>query len=156
MEQLTFSSAFEVHEIEVIYKNPVSYLNRPIISESRDVAHVFRSSWDMNKIEYQEQFKVMLLNHAHTVLGIVEISSGGITGCVIDARLVFGAALKAASTRIILAHNHPSGSLKPSQADLAITDKLCQAGKLLDIQVIDHIILTKDLHFSFAEDGLIR
>lgn len=155
MEKLIISPAFELHEIEVTYKNPVRLHERPNISQSSDVAQVFRSSWDTGKIEYQEQFKVMLLNQASHVLGILEISSGGLNACAVDPKVIFGAALKAAATRIILAHNHPSGNLKPSKADEKITEKLCQAAKLLDMTILDHIILSKDHHFSFADHELI-
>ena len=97
----------------------------------------------------------MLLNRANRVLGIIEISTGGISGTVADPKLVFTAALKSAASSIVLAHNHPSGNLSPSQADINLTRKLKSAGESLDIAVVDHIILTSESYFSFADEGLI-
>src|SRR3990170_6054261 len=93
-------------------------------------------------LELQEEFKIMLLNRYNKVIGIFTVSSGGIAGTVADPKLIFGCALKAAASGIILAHNHPSGNLTASQADIDLTRKFKEAGKLLDIQVLDHIIIT--------------
>ena len=95
------------------------------------------------------------MNRAHRVLGIYELSSGGISGTVADPKLVFMAALKANACCLIISHNHPSGNLKPSQADEALTRKISEAGKLLDIQVIDHVIVTSEGYYSFADEGLL-
>lgn len=97
----------------------------------------------------------MLTNRANKVLGIVEISTGGIAGTVADPKLIFAAALKCAASGIILAHNHLSGNLNPSQADKDLTRRLIQAGKLLEISVLDHLILTTEKYFSFADEGLM-
>ncbi|MEO6134693.1 MAG: JAB domain-containing protein, partial [Ginsengibacter sp.] len=87
--------------------------------------------------------------------GIYELSSGGISGTVADPKLVFMAALKSNACCLILSHNHPSGNLKPSHADEALTRKIAEAGKLFDIQVIDHVIVTSEGYFSFADEGLM-
>ena len=108
----------------------------------------------MDTIELQEEFKVLLLNKAHRVLGIYNLSKGGIDGTVADIRLVFTTALKTASTSIILAHNHPSGKLLPSTADKMLTSKLRNAGDILDIKVLDHLIISKDGYFSFGDEGM--
>jgi len=89
------------------------------------------------------------------VLGIVEVSTGGIAGTVADPKLIFAAALKGAATEIILSHNHPSGNLAPSQADIDVTRKIKEGGKLLKIAVLDHIIITSERYFSFADEGLL-
>ena len=92
----------------------------------------------------------MLLNRANKVLGIFEVSSGGSTGTVADPKLVFAAAIKANACGIILAHNHPSGNLQPSQADIDLTKKMKEGGKLLEIQILDHVIITTEGYYSFA------
>ena len=97
----------------------------------------------------------MLLNRANKVIGIYEVSSGGMSGTVADPKLIFSAALKSCATSMVLSHNHPSGNLKPSNADLRLTSKIKAGGELLDIDVLDHIILTSEGYFSFADEGLI-
>lgn len=97
----------------------------------------------------------MFLNRANKVLGILEASSGGISGTVADPRLVFVAALKANASNIIISHNHPSGNLNPSKADEELTQKIKQAGQLLDIKLFDHIIVTSEGYYSFADEGLM-
>jgi len=102
-----------------------------------------------------EQFWLLLLNRANRLLAQVQVSAGGITGTVVDPKVVFRKALLARATGIILAHNHPSGNLKPSTADLELTKKLVKAGQHLEIRVLDHLIITAGGYFSFAEDGLL-
>jgi DNA repair protein RadC len=98
---------------------------------------------------------VILLNRAHRVLGIYELSTGGVTGTIADPKLVFTAALKANACSLVLSHNHPSGNLRPSKADEELTMKIKEAGKFLDIQVLDHLIVTSEGYFSFADEGLL-
>jgi DNA repair protein RadC len=88
-------------------------------------------------------------------LGVMSISKGGVSGTVVDPKLVFSGALKALACSIILSHSHPSGNTKPSQADIAITKRLKQGGELLDIGILDHLIITPDAYYSFADEGLI-
>lgn len=116
---------------------------------------MLKESWDTGKIEFVEQFKVLLLNRANRVLGIYEVSTGGVSGTVANPKLIFAAALKACASGIILSHNHPSGNLKPSAADLQLTRKIKQGGELLDIAVLDHIILTSESYYSLADEGLL-
>ncbi|MBY0479719.1 MAG: JAB domain-containing protein, partial [Chitinophagaceae bacterium] len=89
------------------------------------------------------------------VMGIYDTSTGGVTGTVADPRLIFTAALKLNASILILAHNHPSGNLNPSEADKSITTKIAAAAKFLDLQVNDHIIVTTESYFSFADEGLV-
>ncbi|HEU4789337.1 MAG TPA: JAB domain-containing protein [Flavobacterium sp.] len=144
-----------VSEIELIYKTKVKASERPLIKSSRSAYEIVLSTWDPNKIEFIEQFKILLLNNSNRVLGLYELSSGGITGTVVDLRLIFGAALKANATALIMAHNHPSGKLIASEADHSITQKVKAAGKLLDIAVLDHLIVTPENYYSFADDGTL-
>jgi DNA repair protein RadC len=85
----------------------------------------------------------------------MKVSSGGLTGTIVDVRIVLGTALKAAATSIILAHNHPSGNLHPSQEDFNLTKRIKEAAKFMDITVIDHLILTDENYYSFADEGQI-
>jgi DNA repair protein RadC len=102
---------------------------------------------------HHEEFWIILLNRANMVLKKVPISIGGISGTVADPRLIFKTALENMSSAIILVHNHPSGNPKPSDADLVITKKMKDAGRLLDIPVLDHLIFTDSDYYSFADEG---
>lgn len=155
MENTKQTRKYQVAEIQLTYKSNVKPSLRPRINGSLDAYNVLLDSWDDNKLEFVEQFKVMLINRANKVLGIFEVSTGGITGTVADPKLIFAAAIKGAATGIILAHSHPSGNLTPSQADIDLTRKIKEAGKLLEIQVLDHIILTSEKYYSFADEGIL-
>lgn len=148
-------SKYQVAEINVSYtpKQPTS--QRIKICQSRDAYHLLRSTWDENKLCLLEEFKVIFLNRAHHVLGISTISQGGIAGTMADPKVILGMALKTASSGLILAHNHPSGNLNPSQADNNLTHKLCQGSKYLDISIADHLIITDESYYSFADNGLM-
>lgn len=156
MEKLTNQiSLFQVAEIKVSYKPKFKVCERPKVSTSKEVFNILFNNWDLNRIELQEQFKILLLNRANRVIGIYEVSTGGMAGTTADPKLIFGTALKACASSIILSHNHPSGNLKPSEADIAITRKLKSAGIFLDIGVIDHVIITSEGYYSFADEGMI-
>lgn len=144
-----------VAEVQLSYKSMVAAKDRPQICNSGDAERIFRTFWDQNTIELQETFMIMLMNRANRVIGVYKVSNGGLTGTVADIRLIFVAALKAAAGSIILAHNHPSGNLSPSGEDSRLTQKIKDAGKLLDIQVLDHLILGQEGYFSFADQGMI-
>ncbi len=149
------SALYNVAEVELVYRSKVKASERPKIVTSKDAYNVLLKSWDENKIEMVEQFKVLFLNQANKVLDIYEVSTGGITGTVADPRVIFAAALKANCCAIIISHNHPSGNLKPSRQDEELTQKIKQGGQLLDIKLLDHIILTAEEYFSFGDEGLI-
>lgn len=148
-------SLFQVAEINVTYRPKFKASERPKIGSSKDVYNILFENWDMNKMELLEQFKILLLNRANKVLGIYEVSSGGIAGTVADPKLIFSAALKGCASSIILSHNHPSGNLKPSQADISLTQKLIAAGSFLDIAVLDHVIVSSEGYLSFADEGFL-
>ena len=105
----------QVSEIQLIYKSKVKASDRPHISTSSDAYHIFKNNWDENKIGFIEQFKILLLNRCNNVLGIYELSTGGVSGTVADPKLVFAAALKANASNIILCHNHPQGILNRAE-----------------------------------------
>lgn len=152
---LTAMEQYKVAEVELIYKSNVKASERPQICHSKDAYELFNQIWDKNKIDLLEQFKIVLLNRSNKVLGVYEVSQGGITGTVADPRLILTAALKANAVSLMLAHNHPSGSVKPSRQDEELTSKIREGAKFLDIKVLDHIIITSESYFSFADEGLL-
>ena len=155
MENTNEKRLYQVAEIQLTYKSYVKPSLRPKINCSKDAYNVLLENWDGSQIELLEQFKVMLLNRANKVLGLFEVSTGGVSGTVADPKIIFTAALKGGASGIIVAHNHPSGNLKASQSDIELTKKLKEAGKFLEIQLLDHVIVTTEGYFSFADEGLI-
>ena len=148
-------SLFQVSEIEVSYRPKFKASERPQITCSKDIYEIFYNNWNLNKLEYVEQFKMLLLNRGNKVIGIYEVSTGGVAGTIADPKLIFSASLKCNATGIILAHNHPSGNLRPSQADIHLTKKIKSGGEILDIAVLDHLIVTAEGYYSFADEGLM-
>ena len=141
-------------EIQVSYKSKVKYSEMRKIISSKDAEEILRNVWS-NVMELREEFYMLVLNRANKVLGYYLISQGGTAGTVVDPKLIFSVALKCHASAIILAHNHPSGNTKPSEADLKLTKNLVAGGKLLEISVLDHLILTSENFFSFADEGLM-
>ncbi|OLY94490.1 DNA repair protein radc [Cnuella takakiae] len=154
MEKELFTGS-KVAEVELVYRSKVKASQRPQVKTSLDAYMILSELWDEGTMDLQESFKVLMLNRGNKVLCLYNASLGGITGTVADPRLIFTAALKASAVSIILAHNHPSGSLLPSRADEELTMKFKGAGQLLDIKVVDHLILTAETYYSFADEGLI-
>ena len=141
----------EVAEIKVSYSN--TNPERVQVTNSQIMYQVIMKHWNMNILEYQEEVKVILLNRANIVLGIYEMSKGGISGTVVDVRIILGVALKCNASSIILVHNHPSGKLVPSEPDKAITKKLKEACNLLDICLLDHLIISRFGYYSFSDEN---
>jgi DNA repair protein RadC len=144
----------QVSEIEISYKPLIKPSEMAKISCSSDAEKIFRSIWG-NSINYRESFYALYLNRANKVLGYQLISLGGICGTVVDVRCICQAALKASCSSIILAHNHPSGTNEPSDADIKITRKLKEAGSILDIALLDHLILMPEGYTSLADEGMV-
>jgi DNA repair protein RadC len=156
MEQMNYHPEWtKVTEVELVYKTTVKPSERPAIKSSKDAYNIFMNVWDENRIGFQEEFKVLLLNQGNQVIGVYNASIGGITGTVADPRLIIAAAIKGLSVSLVLGHNHPSGSLKPSRADEELTKKIKEAARFLDIKVLDHLIVTTEGYFSFADEGLL-
>lgn len=141
----------QVAEIGIYYKS--SPEKKPKVKSSNDAFKLLIDTWDENTIELQEEFKVLLLNNSNEVLGVFPLSKGGIRACLVDVRLIFACVLKANATGIIISHNHPSGKLTPSLNDIDITKKIKAAGKILDIELVDHLIVTRVGYYSFAEQN---
>ena len=146
----------QVNEIAISYSGNLKTNQLPKITSSQNAAELLYGQWNKNNIELHETFKIMLLNNANKVKGIYEVSTGGITGTLVDLRILFAVVLKSLTTAVILAHNHPSGTLTPSEPDKRLTQKIKKAGELFDIKVLDHLILTPDgNYFSFADEGIL-
>ena len=141
-------------EVQLRYKSRIPKSKRVQIKTSIEAFRILWSYWNKDTIEHHEEFKALLLNNKNEVLGIAEISSGGITSTLIDARIVFQYALKAHATGLILCHNHPSSNRIPSESDAEITHKLIEAGKVLNIQVFDHLVICPDMsYYSLGDEG---
>lgn len=143
-------------EVQASYKSGVKPSELVHINNSADIYSYLRSVWNPDKIEYVEEFMILLLNRGNKIMGWVKISSGGVAGTVADPKVIFQIALLYNASSIILAHNHPSGNLKPSQADLDLTRRIKSAGQVLDITVLDHLIITSEAYYSFCDKGQMR
>lgn len=155
METLKNDIAYVVNEISLVYNRTFTLSDRPVVNSAKRAADLLREFWDLDKIDLQEQFRILLLSPSGLLLGTYECSTGGISMTIADPRLIFTCALKANARSIIIAHNHPSGNLKPSEADIKLTRKLIEGGKLLEIVIADHIIITSEGYLSLAEEGLL-
>lgn len=142
-------------EIQVTYSSNIPKDKRIKIVRSSDVVRILRDIWEPGTIEYREQFYVLYLSRNNDVLGYLLHSMGGVAGTTVDAKQILAVALKANASSIILAHNHPSSNLRPSAADTDITQKIVSGASLLDVSVLDHIILTQESYFSFADEGIM-
>lgn len=141
-------------EIEIHYRNKVRISDMQKVAGSRDVYDVLNRIWSP-KIDHVEEFLILCLNRANRVLGWAKVSQGGLSGTVADPKVIFQIALKSNACSIIIAHNHPSGNLTPSEADIHLTRMLKEAGTLLDLPVLDHLIISSEGFYSFADEGLI-
>lgn len=142
-----------VAEIHIRYTNPVKPSLRPQVTNPQAAYQLFLDTWNPDTLELQESFKIMLLSRNKRVLGIVHISNGATAGTCVDLKYIFATAIKANACGIILCHNHPSGSLLPSDADIKLTRQIKAAGELLDIPVVDHLIITGEGYYSFNNGG---
>jgi DNA repair protein RadC len=122
------------------------------ISTSKDAVEIFQP---MLGDYLHEEFWILFLNRANRIIGKDAVSKGGMSGTVVDPKLVFKSALDSKASSIILCHNHPSGNIQPSEADIRLTKNLVEAGRVLEINVLDHIIVTQNGFFSFADEGLM-
>jgi DNA repair protein RadC len=145
----------KVEEIDVIYNPKIKPKIK--VKDSETSSYWLRQMFHAGHIGYRESFKVMLLSRSNKIIGVRTISEGSATGTVVDPKMIFQVALKTNTQAIILCHNHPSGTMKPSHQDMEITSRLVEGGKMLEIKVLDHIILsgTDNRYYSFADEGLI-
>lgn len=141
-----------VGEVTLRYTRRKVKITSESITCSQDAERVIRRIYPKGSIEHREMMFALFLSRSNKLLGYAQISAGGLTGTVCDPKIIFQYALQLNASGIILAHNHPSGNLQPSQADIRITDKVRDAGKLLDIGMLDHVIVTEDGYFSLADN----
>jgi DNA repair protein RadC len=142
-----------IAEVQISYSSHVKAKDRMKVTGSKDAADAFRIFWPA--YEHIEFSYLLMLNRQNQILGYHQLSKGGMTGAVVDVRVIFQVALKSCATSLILAHNHPSGNLDVSDADRKITNQIKQAGVILDIPLLDHLIMTTDSYLSMADEGLL-
>ena len=148
------TNCFKLAEIEVKYSTKIKASDRVKVTTSSDAADAFREMWSQT-LELKESFYALYLNRNNKVLGIHKISEGGLSGTVVDVRCIYQVGLKVNASSVIVAHNHPSGNTIPSEADKTITQKIKEAGKILEIPLLDHLIMVPDGYLSFADEGYI-
>ncbi|MCY1720163.1 JAB domain-containing protein [Prolixibacteraceae bacterium Z1-6] len=142
-----------IAEIKISYSHKVKPSEQVKVTCSNDAYTHVLPLW--TDIDYIENFAVLLLSRGNKILGIRNISTGGQSGTVVDVKVILQAALKANASSIICLHNHPSGTLKASEADIRITEKIKKASTLLDISLLDHLIITSESYLSMADEGLM-
>jgi DNA repair protein RadC len=147
--------SFTLSEIQISYIPKIPTLNKAKITCSEDAYKQFLLLLDHNQFHIREEAAVLFLNRANRVIGGYKLSVGGITGTVMDIRIILGIALKSLSCGIIIAHTHPSGELKPSKGDIDLTKKLKEAARFMEIEILDHLIITSDAYISMAEEGIL-
>lgn len=153
MEGIFIFLYMELTEIFLSYKNKNSKSVQ--LTNSDDVYKFILNHWDDNTLDAQENVKMILMNASNQVIGVYDMSKGGITSTVVDIRLVLSVALKCLATNIILVHNHPSGSTNPSEQDKELTKKFQSACKFLEINFLDHLVISRYDYFSFADNGYV-
>ncbi len=131
----------------------IQQIEKTPVKSSRTVFNLFHPL--LGDIEHEE-FWLLMLNRANRVLGRFKVSQGGLSGTVIDTRIILKKALDSLASSIIVCHNHPSGNAQPSDADVKITEKLKKASEMLEIKLLDHVIIADKSYFSFADEGLIH
>lgn len=145
----------KIAEVKLSYSTKIKASEREKVDTSLKASKIFRPFF-AEFMEHKECAFVMLLNQGNHVLGVMKLSEGGISGALIDVRLLFQAAILANASGFILCHNHPSGILNTSDSDLKLTKKVHEGAKLLDLELLDHIIITKDSYLSMADEKLIE
>jgi len=145
-------SQFE--EVRLVYKNKVRASERPKIQSPKEAFDVFHKTWDSDTIGLIEEAKVLLLDNQLRLMSLADISKGGMSEAIVDPRVIFSLALKRRSHKIILAHNHPSGILNPSRADIKLTERLSDLGKMMRIDLEDHLIVTQEGYRSIMNDTI--
>ena len=149
-----FETSPELAEIKISYKSKRK--GKIKVIHSKEAFDILYPLFGKDTIEYQEQFYLLMLNKCNNVLGWIKLSVGGTAGTVADPKMIFALALQTNASGIILSHNHPSGNVHPSESDISLTKSISASGKLLDIQLLDHIIIASDgSYYSFADNGAL-
>lgn len=142
--------------IKLTYSSRIPAKERPTIKSSRDAYEILKGVYDQDTIEHVEHFYIICCNNAARCLGSKLISMGGVNQTVVDVKVVLQTALLCNATSIVLSHNHPSGNVTPSDHDKRITKQIIQASNTMGILVVDHIIMSADGYYSFADEGILH
>lgn len=145
--------AMNISTVQMYYVNKAEEKIR--LETSEKLANAFVSSWDCNTIDYIESARVALLNASMKLIGIINVATGGLTSTIVDKCVVLQAALLSNASFICLAHNHPSGSIKPSIHDDRLTNDIEKACKAIGVHLLDHLIVTRDGYYSYHDEGRI-
>lgn len=124
------------------------------LDNSWRISGFLREIWDSNRLNFQESFYVIYFRNMK-LAGYMKLADGSYDYVIVDVRFLFSSALLSGATQVVLAHNHPSETIKPSDADIKLTNKIVEAGKLLEVHVLDHIILCGEEYYSFHDNGLL-
>lgn len=143
-----------IHEVQIVYKRPL-LLKVKRIETAKDAYHILNEFVDSKRIDYKEFFWVMLISRSNELLSISEIGVGATAGVLVNYKEIFQLAILSNASAIIVAHNHPSGNLEPSEADKKMTKRLSEFAKLMDIALLDHIIISSQSYISLADQGLL-
>ncbi|MDH6253598.1 DNA repair protein RadC [Chryseobacterium sp. H1D6B] len=148
VKAISIAAALEIGKRRAMQEIPEKY----VISNSNDAYQIVKNSLSDLRTE---EFWAVFLNQSNKVIHVSQLTQGGISQSIVDVRILFKTALEHFSTGIIIAHNHPSGSLKASREDISVTQKIKEAGEVLSIQLLDHLIITQNSYFSFSDEGLL-
>ena len=142
---------YNVSEVKLTYESNNKNKRKMKVNSSAKIYELMLKNWE--QIEYRETFKILLLDRAKQALGVNVVSVGGISETTVDVKMILQGALLANASGIIACHNHPSGNVKPSFEDDVITLKIKQAAKIMDIELIDHLIIASDGYYSYSDNG---
>jgi DNA repair protein RadC len=148
VKAISIAAALEIGKRKALQEIPEKY----VISNSNDAYQIVKNNLSDLRTE---EFWAVFLNQSNKVIHVSQLTQGGISQSIVDVRILFKTALDHFSTGIIIAHNHPSGSLKASREDILVTQKIKEAGEVLSIQLLDHLIITQNAYFSFSDEGLL-
>ncbi|MFY0689066.1 MAG: DNA repair protein [Cyclobacteriaceae bacterium] len=143
-------------EVKLVYRNKTKAEDRPPVRCAKDAYDILLKSWDLGQINLLEECKILLLDRRLRLMSIASISKGGMSKALVDPKIVFSIALKRRASSFILAHNHPSGNLQPSQADIKLTELFILSGKTLELPMDDHLIISEDGHLSIMNEDYIH
>lgn len=143
----------DFEEVQLTYHNKTKAKDRPYIKSPQEAYAVLLQLWDKDQIDLVEECKILLLDNRLRLMSVASVSKGGTMGTVVDPRIIFATALKRRASSIIMAHNHPSGNTKPSNADIQLTQEFIQAGKFLQLPIQDHLIITNESFCSMVNDN---
>lgn len=142
-----------VAEVSATYRKTEQYKAK--LSKSQEVFEFLKNIYNKDTINYTESSFAIFLNRQNNTIAYAGLSNGGTTGCFIDSKVLFGLALNVGAHFIIIAHNHPSGEIQPSKADIEITRQIKEAGAILGILLLDHLIVTEERYYSFMDEGML-